>query len=97
MTTLEQEILNIINCTIKGKYIGKLRVVIEDDMYNLLLYLNQEQAPLIIGYQGTEEKFKEFVQKEIQTRQMERVSYWTAIQERPTSDGDDWDYDEVII
>jgi hypothetical protein len=29
MTKLEEEILDIINCTICGKYIGKLRVIVD--------------------------------------------------------------------
>ena len=75
MENLEKEILEIINEAIGGKYIGGLKILIEDDIYELLLYLNQEMAPLILSYQGSESDFKEFVRKEIKTRQMERVDY----------------------
>lgn len=78
MENLEKEILEIINEAIGGKYIGGLKILIEDDIYELLLYLNQEMAPLILSYQGSESDFKEFVRKEIKTRQMERVDYWTT-------------------
>ena len=75
MENLEKEILEIINKAIGGKYIGGLKILIEDDIYELLLYLNQEMAPLILSYQGSESDFKEFVRKEIKARQMERVDY----------------------
>ena len=41
MENLEKEILEIINEAIGGKYIGGLKILIEDDIYELLLYLNQ--------------------------------------------------------
>lgn len=78
MENLEKEILEIINEAIGGKYIGGLKILIEDDIYELLLYLNQEMAPLILSYQGSESDFKEFIRKEIKARQMERVDYWTT-------------------
>lgn len=85
MTTLEQEILNIINETIGGKYIGKLKVLNDDGIWTLYLYLNQEQSPIQIGYDGTLNDFKEFIRKEIKTRKMEKVSYWRATQELPVN------------
>ncbi len=101
MTNLEQEILDIINCTINGQYVGKLKVTQEDGFYNLLLHLNQEQAPIVMGYQGTEEQFKKFIQEEIRTRKMERVSYWKAIQIIPDlvcEDGElELDNNDIII
>ena len=78
MENLEKEILEIINEAIGGKYIGGLKILIEDNIYELLLYLNQEMAPLVLGFQGSEYDFKEFIRKEIKTRQMERVDYWTT-------------------
>ena len=78
MENLEKEILEIINKAIGGKYIGGLKILIEDDIYELLLYLNQEMAPLVLSYQGTESEFKEFIRKEMKTRQLERVDYWTT-------------------
>ena len=75
MENLEKEILEIINEAIGGKYIGGLKILIEDDIYELLLYLNQEMAPLVLGFQGSEYDFKEFIRKEMKTRQMERANY----------------------
>ena len=78
MENLEKEILEIINEAIGGKYVGGLKILIEDDIYELLLYLNQEMAPLVLAIQGTESEFKEFIRKEMKTRQLERVNYWTT-------------------
>ena len=65
MENLEKEILEIINEAIGGKYVGGLKILIEDDIYELLLYLNQEMARLVLGFQGSESDFKEFIRKEI--------------------------------
>ena len=78
MENLEKEIWEIINEAIGGKYVGGLKILIEDDIYELLLYLNQEMAPLVLAIQGTESEFKEFIRKEMKTRQLERVNYWTT-------------------
>ena len=78
MENLEKEILEIINEAIGGKYVGGLKVLIEDNIYELLLYLNQEMAPLVLSIQGTESEFKEFIRKEIKTRELDRVNYWTT-------------------
>lgn len=78
MENLEKEILEIINEAIGEKYVGGLKILIEDDIYELLLYLNQEMAPLVLAMQGTESEFKEFIRKEMKTRQLERVNYWTT-------------------
>ena len=80
---LETEIRNIINETINGKYIGKLKVQKEDfddgtTLWALFLYLDMEMSPLIMAYQGSEDKFKEFIRKEIKSRKLEMVSFWKA-------------------
>ena len=45
MTQLECEILKVINETIGGKYIGKLRVTKEDNIYCLAMFLNLTVNP----------------------------------------------------
>lgn len=77
MTKLECEILNIINETIEGKYIGKLSITKEDNIYCLALYLNHTTAPALslIKECKDENDFKEFVKKEIKTRKLEKTSY----------------------
>jgi hypothetical protein len=61
MTTLEKEILNIINEATDSEYIGKLKVIVDDNSYTLGLYLNLELHPMILSYEGTEEGFKKFI------------------------------------
>lgn len=93
MTRLEEEIKNIIEEEIGGKYIGKLKVNEEGDMYELLLHMNQEQAPLHLGCQGTEEEFKAFIKEEFHFRKRNDVRFWKAIREYVDSL---WDYDNII-
>ena len=102
MTSLEQEILDTINKAIGGKYVGRLKVFQEPGVgWVLLLHMNQEQAPMNFGYNGTWEQFKEFIYKEFKTRQMEDVSFYQGLQELPSmvcNDGElELDYDPVLI
>ena len=32
-------------------------------------------SPMVLGYQGTEDGFKDFIDKEFRSRQMQRASY----------------------
>ena len=66
MTQLECEILKVINETIGGKYIGKLRVTKEDNIYCLAMFLNLTINPAfsLIKECKNDEEFKEFVRKE---------------------------------
>lgn len=80
---LENEIRELINCAVNGKYIGNLKIEKEevegdDPIWTLFLFLDRTMTPLILSYQGTEEKFKDFVFKEIKTRKLERVSFYRA-------------------
>ena len=83
LNPLELEVLDIINKTVGGRYVGQLKVVKEDDWYILLLHLNQEQAPMRLGIEGTEEDFKKYIEDEIRTRRLHWTSYWQAFQEVP--------------
>lgn len=78
MTQLECDILNIINETIEGKYIGKLAAYKEDNTYCLDLYLDHTIAPAICLIKDckSDDEFKEFVRQEIKSRKLEKVSYW---------------------
>ena len=78
MTKLEQEILEIINTTIDGKYIGRLRAFSNGkNMWELRLYLDRWFTPVVLAFEGTEDEFKEFVRKEIKTRKMEKTKYYS--------------------
>ena len=63
MTQLECEILKVINETIGGKYIGKLKVTKEDNIYCLAMFLNLTVNPAfsLIKECKNDEEFKEFV------------------------------------
>ena len=78
MTQLECEILKVINETIGGKYIGKLRVTKEDNIYWLAMFLNLTVNPAfsLIKECKNDEEFKEFVRKEMKTRKIEKESFW---------------------
>lgn len=81
MTSLECEILNIINETIEGKYVGKLRVTTEKNVYCLDLFMNHTLSPAIsfIKECKDEDDFKDFIRKEIKSRKLEKDSYWTTM------------------
>lgn len=81
MTTLEKEILNIINEATDSEYIGKLKVIVDDGLYNLGLYLNREMTPTVLSFQGTEEEFKEFVREEMKSRKPQRVFRYEVIRD----------------
>jgi hypothetical protein len=81
MTTLEKEILNIINEATDSEYIGKLKVIVDDDLYNLGLYLNREMSPTVLSFQGTEDEFKEFVREEMKSRKLQKVFRYEVIRD----------------
>ena len=81
MTTLEKEILNIINETTDSEYIGKLKVIVDDDLYTLGLYLNREMTPTILSYQGTESEFKDFIRDEMKSRKLQKVFRYEVIRD----------------
>lgn len=102
MTLLEQEILDVINKAINGKYIGQFKVFYEEDIgWVLLLHMNQEQAPMNFTYSGSWEEFKMFIYKELHFRKMQMASFFKAVQELPSlvdKNGElELDYDTVII
>lgn len=94
MTTLEKEILNIINEATDSEYIGKLKVIVDDDLYNLGLYLNREMTPTVLSFQGTEEEFKEFVREELKSRKLQRVFRYEVIRDILLPGMDEYEDDE---
>ena len=80
---LANEILNIIDETIQGEYVGKLEVIVDDDWYTLNLFMNMHNAPLVMGYQGTEEGFKNYIREEIKRRKLEKVFRYEIRRELP--------------
>ena len=80
---LANEILDIIDETIGGEYIGKLEVIVDDDWYTLNLFMNMHNAPLVLAYQGTEEEFKNYIREEIKKRKLEKVMRYEIRRELP--------------
>lgn len=80
---LANEILNIIDETIEGEYLGKLEVIVDDDWYTLNLYMNMHNAPFVLAYQGTEEAFKNYIREEIKKRKLEKVMRYEVRRELP--------------
>ena len=81
MTTLEKEILNIINEATDSEYIGKLKVVVDDDSYTLGLYLNLEMSPMVFSYQGDEQGFKDFIREEMKSKKLQNVFRYEVIRD----------------
>lgn len=81
MTTLEKEILDIINETTESEYIGKLKVVVDDESYTLGLYLNLEMSPMIFYYQGNEQGFKDYIREEMKNRKLQKVFRYEVIRD----------------
>lgn len=75
MTTIECDILCIIEQVIEGKYVGNLKVYEEDGVWYLLLGLNQDYAPLMLAKQCDYETFKCFIAKEFKERSLEKVRF----------------------
>lgn len=81
MTTLEKEILEIINDATDSEYIGKLQVAVDDGFYTLKLYLNLEMVPMIFSYQGTEQEFKNFIYEEMKNRKLQKVFRYEVLRD----------------
>ena len=106
MTKLEQEVLDIINDTIKGCYIGTLRVNIyyperqcgdsychelNDTVYELRLYLDRWFTPVILSHEGTEREFKNFIREEFKRNRYEWVKYFKITREPIVLEETEWD------
>jgi hypothetical protein len=87
MDNLKDRVLQTINKALKHWcYTGKYDVECDSDHYVLKLYLNQPEAPLCLNYWGTENGFLKFIDKEIRTRCLQDIKYYTAIQTDPGND-----------
>lgn len=88
MTTIEKDIKAIIEEETCSKYVGKLKVVQDivdgDSLWMLLLYLDMEMTPMVLAYQGSEKRFKNFIREEMKQRKLQSVQFWKGI--TPTCD-----------
>ena len=81
MNKLEQDILDIINEVIEGKYIGKLKVIFEDGVWQLHLFLDRNYTPVTLAYEGDFDEFKKFVKREIKKNKYEKIKFWKITRE----------------
>lgn len=85
MKELEQAILELIRRIYCKEYIGRIKVIETFDNnehlgYRLELGLNKDERPLSIAFEGSEKEFLSFIEKELKTRNLDAVEYFTAIQ-----------------
>ena len=81
LNNLENDILDIINNVTESFYVGGLKVVKEDGMYMLFLYLDVEYAPLQLAYEGTEDEFKNYIKDELKSRRLECIPRGRLVQQ----------------
>lgn len=79
MKTLEDKVRDVIKEALESEYIGNLSIVQDEDSYTLKLDLNQHEAPMYFSYQGTEDKFLEYLSKDLRQRQIDRAKYYKGI------------------
>ena len=96
MTNLEQEVLCIINEVTENCYTGKLKVLVtkpekecgdpecrplNDTIYELYLYLDRWNTPIVLSYEGTEDEFKKFIRNEFKKNKYEKVHFYKITRE----------------
>lgn len=77
MDKLEQEVLDIINEVIDGKYIGKLKVIKFKNSYQLRFYLGTWYTPIILECEGNEDDFKKFIRCEMKSRKFQKSKFYS--------------------
>lgn len=80
MTTqqLEAAILESVQDIYHKKYVGKLKVIKLANGYQMKMYLNKPEAPLVIAADLSDEKFLSFIKKELRSRHLELTDYFTG-------------------
>lgn len=80
MTTqeLEAAILEGVQDIYKKKYVGRLKVQELPSGYQMKMWLNHPEAPLVIAAELSDEKFVSFILKELRSRHLELTEYFTG-------------------
>ena len=80
MTTqeLEAAILENVQDLYKKKYVGRLKVVPLYNGYQMKMWLNHPEAPLVISAELSDQEFLPFIIKELQSRHLELTEYFTG-------------------
>lgn len=78
-SNLECRVRELINKVTNSQYISPLDIKEEDGIYTLRLGLNcKDAAPISFGYQGNEEGFLKFLEKEFRKRKLQNITYTTG-------------------
>ena len=79
-SNLECRVRELINQVTQSEYISPIDVKYEDGIYTLRLGLNcKYAAPISFGYQGSEEGFLKFLEKEFRKRKLQNINYTTGV------------------
>ena len=80
MTTqeLEAAILEGVQASYKKKYVGRLKVVPIANGYQMKMWLNHPEAPLVIAAELSDSEFLSFIMKELKSRHLEFTEYFTG-------------------
>lgn len=77
---LENKVRDLINCVTKTEYVGPLSIRYECGIYTLRLGLNcRDATPISLGFQGSEEDFLKFLEKEFRKRKLQMVKYTKGV------------------
>lgn len=87
MTTLETKIFDFIESQYEAKFLGKVKVTIQNGEYCLLLTLSNYMIPMPLCIQTLDEDvFYKYVCKEIQQRNFLVVKYFKLIKNDTNDD-----------
>ena len=75
---LVDKVYEIIEKAMCAYYTGDFTLTIDGNQWKLSLDLNQWKAPLVLVYEGDEEGFFEFLEKELRNRQLDRTKYYSG-------------------
>ena len=79
MTDIEEKTLQVIETATESKYTSSFKVEVDEDSYVLKMAMTQFLSPFVLSYQGTEEGFLKFIDREFRQRQLEEVSYFIGM------------------
>ena len=79
-TPLENKVRDLINCITKTDYISPISIRYDDGIYTLRLGLNcKDASPISLGFQGSEDDFLKYLEKEFKKRKLQMVKYTKGV------------------
>ena len=78
---LELAILDIIRKVYEAEYTGRIKVISSHDcgdiyQYELILGMNNFERPIRMGYQGNQQDFLKYIDKELRRRYLHHTSFY---------------------